>query len=388
MRYFIFISLIFIFHNTSFSQICGFKPKDAVRIDDILRGHANDIGLREAITIPVIVHVVRHSTDEIVSDATILSQISILNRDFNAKNGDIQNVPTEFKDRIANVGIHFCLVSKDSMGQPHTGIIRVNTPVKAIGLKDSLFSNKLGGSTAWNTAKYFNIWVANTGEFITGTGSYPTQTPQTNEGVIVHPRYFGQNRTTKFGLGRVAVHEVGHYFGLYHTWGKTRDSICVTDEVADTPPQKSYYESCPTYPQYSCGVSNMFMNFMDYVDDPCMLLFTNGQKARMLATVALFRKDLSQTKVCMPNLNKSLNFTIYPNPTSGNLQMAWDLGINTEGGALCLVNTQGQQIINRPIGALTNELNLDLSRLPNGLYIMSIQILNHDIYFHKIILSK
>ena len=113
MRYLMFISLVFIFHNTSFSQICGFKPKDATRIDDILRGHSSGIGLREAITIPVIVHVVRHSTDEIVSDATILSQISILNRDFNAKNGDIQNVPTEFDVSDLNTGVYFVSVLRD-----------------------------------------------------------------------------------------------------------------------------------------------------------------------------------------------------------------------------------------------------------------------------------
>ena len=233
MKYLNFLLPIFGFIQPLFSQNCGFKAIESSKIDEILRGAIQTVFLREAITIPVVVHVVAHPTDEVVSDATIFSQISILNRDYNARNGDLQNVPTEFKDKIGNVGIRFCLITTDSLGKPHSGIIRVKTAVKYIGLKDSLFADNLGGSTPWNTNKYLNIWVANTGDFITGIGSYPTQTPQPNEGVIIHPRYFGQNRTTKFALGRVAVHEVGHYLGLYHTWGKVRDwrilLMCLTD---------------------------------------------------------------------------------------------------------------------------------------------------------------
>lgn len=393
MKSILFLIFIFLFINVVFSQnktlpICGFNTNETSNIDNILRGPTNTIFLRNTITIPVVVHVVKHVFDETVSDETILSQINILNRDFNAKNGDLQNVPAEFKDKIGNIGIYFCLITQDSLDHAHSGIIRVRTTVKTIGLKDSLFSDKLGGSTAWNTNKYLNIWVANTGDYITGIGSYPTLVPQQEDGVVIHPRYFGQNTTSKFGLGRVAVHEIGHYFGLYHTWGKTRDTVCVSDEVEDTPPQKSSYDGCPNYPQYSCGVSNMFMNFMDYVDDPCMIMFTNRQKARMLATLANFRNGLLHTKSCTPNLTKNLKITFYPNPTSGNIQINWDLGINTEGGTLQIFNTQGQEILNRSIVAQTNDLNLDFPPVSNGLYLVSIKIVGQSVFLQKIILSK
>jgi hypothetical protein len=50
------------------------------------------------------------------------------------------------------------------------------------------------------------------------------------------------------------------------------------DGVGDTPKQRSYYYGQPTYPKNSCSSSDMFMNFLDYVDDKAMNLFTKGQK--------------------------------------------------------------------------------------------------------------
>jgi hypothetical protein len=157
---------------------CGF-PTDSVSLkkvasfDENLKRQVNNIVLRNTIVIPVVVHIVKHTADETVSDETVFSQIDALNRDFNAHNADINKVPAEFKKYITTSGIRFCLTNKDTNGNATNGIIRTRTNVKVIGLKDSLFDTKTGGSTAWNPDKYLNIWVANTGEYITGIGSYP-----------------------------------------------------------------------------------------------------------------------------------------------------------------------------------------------------------------------
>ena len=400
-----FIHFYFILNSqNSNAPYCGFnqfKNTDTLFLNKIkqfdeelkrkLNTRQKDIFLRGTpIVIPVVVHIVKHSLDENINDETVYSQIEALNRDFNAHNLDLNTLPNEFKKLIPKLGIRFCLTDKDTNGNSTNGIIRTKTNVKVIGLKDSLFDTHLGGSTAWNPDKYLNIWVANTGDYITGMGSYPNAVPTYKSGVVVHPRYFGKNTTSKFGLGRVAVHEVGHYFGLYHTWGKVNDTLCETgDDVADTPPQLSAYYGCPTYPQYSCGQSSLFMNFMDYVDDPCMLMFTEGQMQRMLLTIETYRKGLLNSEVtCSQDLNKDIGLTVFPNPTSEQIRLNWKIGSNTEGGYLKLFNVQGQQVIQRNIINKTDELTLNALTIPNGLYLLFIEILGRGIYMQKVMIIK
>lgn len=398
---FILLTLVFCLHYSSAQPHCGFdsllqinmNKEDVYRFDWTIQKHLTEsVGkLRGAtIFIPVVVHIVRHVTDEIVSDEAVYSQIDALNRDFNAHNTDINKVATAFKKHIALEGIRFCLVHKDTNGKATNGIIRRTTDVRYIGLKDSLFDTKLGGSTAWNPDKYLNIWVANTGEYITGMGSYPNSVPNYKSGVIVHPRYFGKNTTSKFGLGRVAVHEIGHYFGLYHTWGKTADAICETDDdVADTPPQLSAYSGCPIYPQYSCGQSSLFMNFMDYVDDPCMLMFTKGQMQRMLTTIDIYRKGLlNSNAICAKDKDKDIDLGVFPNPTSDKISIHWKIGANTEGGTIQVFNINGQSVIYRNIEAEKDDFILDLPDLPSGFYFLSTEIFGKGIFLQKIVLTK
>jgi hypothetical protein len=52
--------------------------------------------------------------------------------------------------------------------------------------------------------------------------------------------------------------------------------------VDDTPFQSSSTNGCPTGVLVSCGGDNMYQNYLDYTDDNCMNIFTQGQIARML----------------------------------------------------------------------------------------------------------
>ena len=62
--------------------------------------------------------------------------------------------------------------------------MRVRTIVDEAGISDSLFFDSTGGSHAWDTERYLNIWVANTGKYLSGYGTYPALTPDSKTGVV------------------------------------------------------------------------------------------------------------------------------------------------------------------------------------------------------------
>ena len=336
---------------------------------------------REAIYIPVVVHILWRTNNEYVSDETVLSQIDALNRDFNAQNQDLKKVPVEFKSLIGNVGIHFCLAAKDTLGKPTTGILRKQITDSTLVLSEKVFYTKLGGSDAWNTEKYLNIWVVNTGKNLGGLASYPNQTVPEKTGVIIHPKYFGINDNLKYGMGRVATHEIGHFLGLKHTWAD--DDKCETDDnVEDTPLQKRAYFGCPSYPQKGCSESEMFMNFMDYVNDPCMIMFTEGQKKRMLATLQTVRKGLinSQSQCIIANNQGKFNqFVLFPNPTNGFLNISFKEAQQKQ-IEYSIFDTLGQLVVKNKL-LVNQDFNFGFLDYPKGVYF--IKIGNETVKFLK-----
>lgn len=76
-----------------------------------------------------------------------------------------------------------------------------------------------------------------------------------------------------YNLGGTAVHEVGHWFGLLHTFqGEDCDtSRNPGDYVDDTNPEKVSTAGCPVFKD-SCGLGGVgggdpIHNFMDYSND-------------------------------------------------------------------------------------------------------------------------
>ena len=89
--------------------------------------------------------------------------------------------------------------------------------------------------------------------------------------------------------GYTGVHEVGHYFGLYHTF----ENGCSNpgDSVDDTPYQSDANTGCPSAP-YSCGSNDNVGNYMDYMDDVCMTHFTTGQQDRIQWALGTYRPTM------------------------------------------------------------------------------------------------
>ena len=127
----------------------------------------------------------------------------------------------------------------------------------------------------WDPNKYLNIYVCDLSNAL-GFASFPG-TSQSRDAVVINYNNFGTiNILAPYNKGRTATHEVGHWLNLLHIWG---DGNCGNDQVDDTPIQNSANYGCPSHPSPSCSnEGDMFQNFMDYTDDGCMNLFTNGQK--------------------------------------------------------------------------------------------------------------
>lgn len=241
------------------------------------------------VTIPVVVHVVYNTAAENISDAQIASQIVALNRDYSAGNPDKSITPTPWKGLIVDSLIRFALAAKDPKGKATKGITRTHTAQKSFTTDDKVKHAATGGANAWPTGKYLNLWVASLGGGLLGYAQFPGG-PSATDGVVILNTAFGTNGTAAapFNLGRTATHEVGHWLNLNHIWGDT-NNCTGTDHVSDTPKAQLPNFGTPTFPHISCQNGpngDMFVNYMDYVDDKAMVMFSHGQVARMQATLA------------------------------------------------------------------------------------------------------
>jgi hypothetical protein len=238
-------------------------------------GRVNTIS---SITIPVIVNVLFRTATENISDAQIQSQIDVLNEDYNAANADVSQTPSLFSSRVANYNIHFTLA----------GIVRKSTTKKSWPINDAMKKSSQGGINPTNPTKNLNIWIVNKmtsgGSTILGYAQFPGGSSAT-DGVVIGYNFFGRTGTVSapFDKGRTATHEIGHWLNLRHIWG---DATCGDDLVSDTPTHNTSNFGCPTFPHTNtCAgtITEMTMNYMDYTDDACMFMFSQGQKTRSFA---------------------------------------------------------------------------------------------------------
>ena len=352
---------------------------------------ARDIVANEIIYLPVVIHILYNTPDQNISLAQVQSQLTVLNNDYSNLNADRINTPAVFATLAADTKIRFCLAQVDPQGRRTTGIIRKYTSTDFFSPEDAMKYAAQGGDDAWDCKRYLNLWVCNMGGRTLGYSSIPGG-PAAVDGVVIAYDVFGTtgNIRSPFDKGRTATHETGHWLGLKHIWG---DAICGTDEVDDTPVQQYYNYGCPTFPHVTnCspdGNGDMYMNFMDFTNDDCMNLFTNGQKIRMRA---LFAKNnirnsfllsfacdstLAQggalpvidTVVAVQQFN---GLKIYPNPIQsivtieyiGELKASVLKTIN-------IFNVTGNKVYSGTVNSV--KTNINVAGFAKGVYIFSIQ---------------
>ncbi|MBL0337269.1 MAG: hypothetical protein IPP73_18625 [Chitinophagaceae bacterium] len=253
------------------------------------------------VIIPVVVHVVLPNP-WIITDNDVQYFIDRMNLDFSGLNPDSTNCGTFCSIRGHSL-IRFTLAKRDMSGNFTTGIERVvGTTTISTGEPQAVknAATPSGGLAAWDVTNYYNLWVAVGSGGLLGIAPEIGTGSATNDGVCVDYRVFANScfANPSFNLARTAVHEVGHNFGLYHTF----QGGCVSNDFAqltsascslpagllaaidNTPPQSASTSGCPavgTANGCAPSVPKNYQNYMDYTNDACYSMFTTSQVQRM-----------------------------------------------------------------------------------------------------------
>ncbi|TFK29215.1 metalloprotease [Coprinopsis marcescibilis] len=200
-------------------------------------------------------------------DSQIQAQVEVLNHDYKSANYAFKLVNTT---RTFNETVFLELFPGTPMDKEIKASLRVGGPQQL-----NIYS--VGFGTANNS-------------FLLGYATFPYEyaaAPEVDGVVVGYSTLPGGSRKDYNG-GQTLTHEVGHWFGLYHTFQGGCDGD--GDYVDDTAPEATPARGCPIG-RDTCpgGDPDPVHNYMDYSIDSCMNEFTQGQGRRMREQLAVYR---------------------------------------------------------------------------------------------------
>lgn len=238
---------------------------------------------------PVVIPVAVHFPEGLESDRDCLealaqTQIDILNGDYTATNPDanLWNTASPFYPNTTHgvANITFCIATQNHPVNTDNDLVE-GGPAVTIGYN---FGSGGDSDSAWSG--YMNFLVKNIGSGLLGYSPLGGSIAA-GQSVVMNLGAFGSGAgcpnsgvvpAAPYNLGRTVTHELGHFYNLNHIWG---DGGCgVDDGIADTPLASGSNGGCPdpgSIPGCVAGEYEMSMNYMDYTNDACMYMFSQGQ---------------------------------------------------------------------------------------------------------------
>ena len=325
------------------------------------------------------------------------TQIDVINADYNASNSDISNwaAASAFYPGV-NVGdldVQFVVATQNHPAG--TGLVNGN---KAITFGTDFLANA-DTDTTWSG--YMNFVIRDLGSGLLGY-SYLGGSPAAGDTVVMNTWCYGTGSgvpstayvpAAPFNLGRTVTHELGHFFNLDHTFESTScnppGSSCTTegDKVCDTPRLTFETYGCPANGSVdACGtLKSLTMNYMDYVDDACMYMFTAGQATRALAYINTIVSEF-KPNVLSDTSFLSSNFSFYPNPSKGTFNIQFKEVISDFN--LEIFDVTGKVIYNKEFSQnsdLVKEIKIQ-DEISKGIYFMNVKT-NEGLITKKIIIE-
>jgi hypothetical protein len=240
--------------------------------------------------IPVWVHVITEGAGTGVSDIEIAEQLRIMNDAFAGGQG---GAPSPFSfthagtDRTENPDWFGAEFAAGSDNEREAKAALRKGDAKTL----NMYVTETATGSSWGTFPWSYKWNPSYDGIVVAHGHFFADTP-----IYVDPTAI-QDSWVSPQLGDVAVHEVDHWLGLYHTfhgWTETKGTGGCDgdgDVVDDTPAHDGPTGGCPTDDPDTCvsaGVDPIH-NFMNYSSDRCKTEFTLGQVERTKANWATYR---------------------------------------------------------------------------------------------------
>ena len=400
---------VLLFTSISFSQtrVCGMEEKmeallfnplmkqkfdaqqlkseqELVRLQSSRLANGNSTN-SNPVRIPVAVHFpnagAANATLRNCLRALAQNQIDILNEDYNAQNADLSNWTDNTSFNYPGVNYGSLNVQMELATQNHPAVSGLANGEVAVTFGYDYGDTDLGsGELDWDTnwAGYLNIVVRNDLGSTLGY-AYLASDPADGAAIFMNNAAFGSVGNgcagympgAPYNLGRTLTHELGHYFNLRHIWGS---GFCGNDFVADTPQHNTSNGGCPSSDHLStCSGTplELTMNYMDYTNDVCMYMFTEGQALRQQAHFNTIVDNFNQTTLSNNDIDKKGSFTLYPNPNKGDFTILFADYLSSF--SVNVVDQSGRIVFERKYDTqLDLEQRISLESIASGIYFVKV----------------